>query len=131
MAKVVQGEGCTIEYRIRHKDGTYRWIEDNKRVVRDAAGQPTEIVGVWTDVTERKKLEESLRKSEAELRVIFENAAIGMVARRLGRPAAQANRALQQLLGYTEEELRGMAFPEFTHPGRCRGGHGPLPRVAE
>jgi PAS domain S-box-containing protein len=46
-----------IEYRFRHKDGTFRWVEDSKRLVRDAAGRPQAIVGVWLDITERKQAE--------------------------------------------------------------------------
>ena len=47
-------DGCSIEYRLRRRDGTYRWVEDNNRVLRDAVGQATEVVGMWTDITERK-----------------------------------------------------------------------------
>jgi PAS domain S-box-containing protein len=53
------GTSCT-EYRIRHKDGSYRWVEDQRRVIRDLANQPKEVAGVWTDITERKRAEEVL-----------------------------------------------------------------------
>ena len=56
-----------IEYRIRHRDGSYRWIEDHVRVVRDAAGEPFEFTGVWTDTTDRRAAEAKLRLSEANL----------------------------------------------------------------
>ena len=49
------------EYRLRHKDGGYHWVDDHRRLVRNAAGQPAELIGVWTDVTERKRAEEVLR----------------------------------------------------------------------
>ncbi len=52
------------EYRLRHKDGSFRWVEDNRRLIRDAAGPPSEMVGVWTDVTERRKLEDQFRQSQ-------------------------------------------------------------------
>ncbi len=51
-----------MEYRIRHKDGSYHWVQDNSRVVRDAAGRPQQMVGVWTDITERKRTEQRLRE---------------------------------------------------------------------
>jgi len=53
------------EYRIRHKDGTYRWMQDSVVLVRDAAGQPVEIVGSMIDVTERKQAEADPHKSKA------------------------------------------------------------------
>ena len=42
------------EYRLRHKAGGYRWVQDHRQVVRDSLGHPAELVGVWTDITERK-----------------------------------------------------------------------------
>jgi PAS domain S-box-containing protein len=52
------------DYRIRHKNGEYRWVRDEQRLVCDAAGAPVEIVGSWVDITERKALEEQLRQSQ-------------------------------------------------------------------
>lgn len=46
-----------LEYRVRHKDGSYRWIEDNRTLLRNAAGEPDEIIGVWIDITDRKEKE--------------------------------------------------------------------------
>jgi two-component system cell cycle sensor histidine kinase/response regulator CckA len=54
----------TKEYRFQHKDGSYRWISDEQRLVRDTAGNPIEVVGVWTDVTDRKGLEAQLRQAQ-------------------------------------------------------------------
>jgi PAS domain S-box-containing protein len=62
------------------------------------------------------RLELNFRESEAQLRAIFEGAAIGITLVDLtGRPV-KCNPALTRLLGYTEAELCSMAFPEFTHP---------------
>jgi len=46
------------EYRFRSKDGHYLWIQDEASLLRDADGRPTEIVGFWTNITERKQAEE-------------------------------------------------------------------------
>jgi PAS domain S-box-containing protein len=53
-----------FEYRMRHKDGDYRWIREEATVVRDADGKPIEVNGYWIDITERKRLEEALAKSQ-------------------------------------------------------------------
>ncbi|PSN19350.1 hypothetical protein C7271_07775 [filamentous cyanobacterium CCP5] len=45
------------EYRVRHQDGTYRWILDRGQVVRDAAGQAVRMVGAETDISDRKQAE--------------------------------------------------------------------------
>lgn len=56
----------TIEYRVRHRDGSYRWVEDNQRVLRDSQGEPSEVIGVWTDITARKDAEAALAKSNRD-----------------------------------------------------------------
>jgi two-component system, cell cycle sensor histidine kinase and response regulator CckA len=51
------------EYRLQHKNGSYRWIRDEQRLVLDS-GRPVEIVGSWIDVNERRLLEQQLRQSQ-------------------------------------------------------------------
>ncbi len=54
----------SFDYRFLHKDGTYRWIREEAKAVRNADGKPIEVNGYWTDITERKHLEEALAKSQ-------------------------------------------------------------------
>jgi PAS domain S-box-containing protein len=57
------------QYRFRSKDGHYLWIQDEASLLRDAFGRPKEIVGFWTNITERKQAEEraaQARKQELE-----------------------------------------------------------------
>jgi PAS domain S-box-containing protein len=57
------------EYRFRSKDGHYFWMRDDASVLRDAHGRPKEIVGFWTDITERKQAEErAARAREQEVK---------------------------------------------------------------
>jgi PAS domain S-box-containing protein len=50
---ITQGQG-NLEYRFRHREGHYRWFQDTFQVLRDDAGNPSEIVGSWADITHRK-----------------------------------------------------------------------------
>ncbi|HEY5079086.1 MAG TPA: PAS domain S-box protein, partial [Opitutaceae bacterium] len=55
------------EYRMRHKDGRYLWVNDTQRLVRDPEGNPLEIIGLWTDITERKRVEGILNKASGTM----------------------------------------------------------------
>jgi len=54
-----------LEYRITRPDGSVRWIQVRGFQVRDGAGQLVRLTGIVTDITERKRAEESLRQKEA------------------------------------------------------------------
>ncbi len=66
---------CAFEYRFLHKNGTYRWIREEANVIRDTAGNPAEVIGYWTDVTEQRQMHEAFMKSQ-RLATIGETAAI-------------------------------------------------------
>jgi adenylate cyclase len=67
-----QGKGA-IEYRFRHRDGRYIWIQDTFTVTRDEEGKPKEIVGSWADISDRKRIEAELQRlaEQVELRNRF------------------------------------------------------------
>lgn len=67
----------TVEYRFRRKDGTWCWVNDEQQLIRDASGQPLEIVGSWSDVTARKEAETALRRTEQRLRDAIESISEG------------------------------------------------------
>jgi len=63
------------EYRMYTKDGQYKWILDQARVVkRDSNGKPLRMSGTHTDITERKEAEQKVLASETLLRQVMESA---------------------------------------------------------
>jgi PAS domain S-box-containing protein len=63
----------TIEYRFLKKDGTYCWVNDAQQLIRDEKGQLVEVVGSWSDMTERRRLGEALAAAQgANLNVLRE-----------------------------------------------------------
>lgn len=109
------------EYRIRRKsDGEIRWMEGRGRVLFDAANQPLRLVGITMDITERKRAEEVLRRSEEEFHIIFEHAAIGMVLVDPSGHLLRSNLAFRNMLGYTETELTPLTFEDVTHADDVR-----------
>jgi PAS domain S-box-containing protein len=68
LPRLFEREHYVHEYRFKHKDGSYRWMRDEFRLVRDTKGNPTEIVGYWIDITDRKQAEEALKEKEVALK---------------------------------------------------------------
>ncbi|HYW01351.1 MAG TPA: PAS domain-containing protein, partial [Candidatus Acidoferrum sp.] len=73
-----------FEFRFRHRDGNYRWIREEQRVVHDPEGNVQDVVGYFNDVTERKKLEDELRSTKKQLEyVVTANPAVIYAAKPL------------------------------------------------
>ena len=107
---------ATAEYRLRHKDGSYRWIMAHVLVVRDKKGRACRLVGSHGDITDRKRAEQALQTSEARFRSYFEQGLIGMAVSTPGRQWTQVNDRLCEILGYSRDELLRMKWTDLTHP---------------
>ncbi len=62
--RILAREHIVHEYRFLRRDGSVVWIHDEMHLLLDATGQPHEVVGAWTDITERKELETHLLRTQ-------------------------------------------------------------------
>ncbi|MHA1277021.1 MAG: PAS domain S-box protein [Candidatus Helarchaeota archaeon] len=67
-ARIFDEGTYSCEYRIRCKNGDYRWIIDSMELIYDETRKPVEILGSWLDISERYETEEKLRASEKKFR---------------------------------------------------------------
>ncbi len=97
-----------VDYRLRCRDGAYRWFSDLFRVVCDAQGRLLYRLGTIRDVTQRKQVEQELRESEEKYRAIFVNERYAIVIYDLKSfQILDVNSAMSRLYGYSREEFLG------------------------
>ncbi len=108
-----------IDHRIVRPDGTERIVHEHSEMVFDeGTGQPVKVVGTVQDITERKRMEESLRMAEAHYRTLFEFAPSGFLVQNAAGRIIDLNPAVCSMLGYAREELIGRPVWELTSAPR-------------
>jgi formate hydrogenlyase transcriptional activator len=135
-ASLENGAPSTVEYRIVMTDGRLKVLEENWRVFHDEQGQPIRLVGTCRDVTDRKRSEEALRRSEENYRNFVSQSSEGIYQDDLD-PAipvdlpedefihrflrstvmVECNNAMAAMYGFASwEELRGRPMAERVLP---------------
>ena len=93
-----------IEYRLKHKDNSYRWFCDVRRPGPGNNGNVKYIEGSGRDITSRKLFQEYLIESEEKYSTVVEQSADGILIVQEGR-FVFVNKAMSQISGYSQEEL--------------------------
>lgn len=110
-----------MEYRLRHRDGSYRWVIDRGCVFkRDANGTPLRVIGAHLDITQRKTAEEKLSRNENALRIILDHLPCPVAVNELDELGTFSfiNHRFTELFGYrigdfhTVPEWLNLAFPD-------------------
>ncbi len=106
-----------IEYRLRHRDGSWVWLHDRGRIFSfDAHGHPVRIAGTQLDITTRKQAELALQESEARYRTVVE-AAPDAIMIYVDQCVVMANPACVQIFGAdSEQALLGRDIWSLTSP---------------
>src|SRR5271165_5864514 len=112
------------DYRIRKSDGEYRHFVARGAPVLQADGSVREWVGTCTDITERKRAEEALRRASAYNRRLLEASLDPLVTIGTEGKITDVNEATEVATGYPRAELIGTDFADyFTEPEEAREGY--------
>ncbi|MBI4501307.1 MAG: PAS domain S-box protein [Gemmatimonadetes bacterium] len=104
-----------VEYRIVRADGAVRWVEGRGQLFCDADGRPERMVGVCSDITERKQAEERFR-------LAIDAAPTAMIMVDQHGTIVLVNALTESLLGYARHELIGQPVDQLV-PVRFRHAH--------
>jgi PAS domain S-box-containing protein len=110
-----EGHVVGAGWRMR-RDGSRFWANTVLTAIRDRTGALTGFAKIIHDMTEIIQTETALRLSEERFSSAFANAATGMALVSIQGGFLKVNKALSNLLGYSEEELTRLDFQTITHP---------------
>ncbi|QDU23342.1 PAS domain-containing protein [Urbifossiella limnaea] len=104
------------EYRVRHADGRWVWVEDRARVMYGDDGKPRRAVGCRSDVTERKEGEARLRENEARFRTLAEAVPVAVWVCRPDGWCEYMNARWEEITGVGLDGSLGAGWLDQVHP---------------
>jgi len=105
-----------LTLRMRHRDGSWRWMEVVGHIVRDGDGEPSQMRTAWRDVTARVAAEHERDTALQMVRSTIESSPIGIAVCREDGTFVEVNTALRTMLGCSTTDLVGSALRDFAHP---------------
>ncbi|WP_437826381.1 PAS domain-containing protein [Sorangium sp. So ce1153] len=108
--------GYAIEFRIVRPDGEIRWVTDLGTVEHDEAGQPRSMIGMVTDITEKRAAADSIRESEERFRNIADNSPVMIWVTRPDGCCTYLNRVWSDFTGQAQAAGLGFGWLDMLHP---------------
>ena len=115
-AHLESGDSYDAEYRVRRKDGAYRWWSARGAAARTPDGAPLRWIGSITDITERKRAEDALAASEALYRTMGEAVDYGVWATDADGAAVYISPSFCELVGKSFDEIREFGWLDVLVP---------------
>ena len=124
------GKQITIEHRVRHKDGTWRWLESRATNLLDDPAVGAVVVN-FHDITERYESEHAVRQSEEKFRAIWDSALDAMLIVNDEMQYVDANPAACKLFGVTRAQLLTQTMADYVRSGRKDSARLSLSKLVE
>jgi PAS domain S-box-containing protein len=113
---ILKHSSLSEEFKFVRKDGTILWTSCNASPIYDKNGIHIANLAMHTDITQRKRTEEELFRSNERFKTAFDEGAIAMAITSLNGELLKVNRAFCELTGYSEQDLSGIGFQKLTYP---------------
>ncbi|GMV99998.1 MAG: hypothetical protein AMXMBFR84_11370 [Candidatus Hydrogenedentota bacterium] len=104
------------EYRFKTKSGEERWILDSSIEIPGPDGSIAETVGLFQDITDRKREEEAIKRNERYFRALTEKAQDLITVLNADGTIRYESPSIESVLGYGQDELTGRNVFDFIHP---------------
>lgn len=127
--RLTRGEAWHGEFTVQHRDGHAFPIQVTNSPIHDADNKLIGIIGVSSDITERKQAEQALRESELRYRSVVEASGEAIVSLDRDYVVQTWNRAAEQMFGYTADEIVGESFSCLLPSGRETDADNLLPQI--
>ncbi|MCC3475177.1 MAG: PAS domain S-box protein [Microcoleus sp. PH2017_15_JOR_U_A] len=115
------GDIIEFQYRMRHKNGEWRWMHSWDTVfLRQADGKPKQILGTSNDITDRKLAEEKLLASQQRISFLLQQTPIAVIELNLSLEIITWNPAAEAIFGYSEQEAKGRVATDLIVPESYR-----------
>ena len=119
LSTINENDSATFETVHKRKDNSTFNVEISSRIVMIEGSKYYQTIG--RDITERKRIENTLIESENNFRKIFEESPFSILLTSKDFSIIRANLSFCDFIGYNEEELRLFTFRNFTHPDYIKG----------
>ncbi len=116
------GSVLEIEYRMKHRDGQWRWVASREMVfMRDGDGWPLQILGVAQEITERKQAEEDLQRANRRYQITLDALDGYIYEYNVSDNASERSKGLAKLIGFEPEDAspRLEWWVDRIHPDDC------------
>ena len=109
----------TLELEVSCKDGSTAWTESRLTAVRDSSGSLTGFIAVSRDITERRRVAETLRETSQTLRTLIDASVLAIVALDRDGHVTLWNNAAARLFGWSAQEVLGRPLPTIPEDRRA------------